>query len=135
MFPKIRELVLIRDLRDVVCSAKASSGAAFDRVMDAAKTTARQLMAIYAERDSSVLFLKYEDFVLDNVQIVANIFRFLGLAPVASHQESMHKLFATHGTSATPAASIGRWRSDLTAEQCKKCEDFNEFLEKFGYEI
>lgn len=135
MFPKIRELVLIRDLRDVVCSAISSNGSAFDRVMDATKTAARQLMAIDAERDTGVMFLKYEDFVLDNVQTVAKVFRFLGLAPVAPNQDSMSTLFTTHATSSTPASSIGRWKLDLTAEQCKSCEEFNTFLENFGYEI
>jgi hypothetical protein len=135
MFPKIKEIVLIRDLRDVVCSAKSSNGSAFDRVMDATKTAARQLMAIDAEKDSSVMFLKYEDFVLDNVQIMAKVFRFLGLAPAIANEDSMNTLFTTHATSSTPATSIGRWKLDLTPEQCEKCEAFNTFLEHFGYEI
>jgi Sulfotransferase domain len=135
MFPKIKELALIRDLRDVVCSAKSSSGSAFDRVMDATKTAARQLIAIDAERDCSIMFLKYEDFVLDNAPIMAKVFRFLGLAPITSNQDSMNALFTTHATSTTPAASIGRWKLELTSEQTKKCEEFSSFLEHFGYEI
>jgi len=135
MFPKTKEIVLVRDLRDVVCSARSSSGSAFDLVMDATKTAAIQLQIIDSVKDRSIMLLKYEDFVLDNARITAELFRFLGLAPIASDQHGMTALFATHATSTTPAASIGRWKKDLTAEQRHKCEALNPFLEHFGYEI
>jgi hypothetical protein len=134
MFPKIREILLIRDLRDVVCSATSSSGSAFDHVLEATKTADRHLRKIDAEKDDSMMILKYEDFVLDNAQVVAKLFRFLGLASIDSDQDGMDALFATHATSATPAASIGRWKRDLTTEQRKRCEAFNPFLEHFGYD-
>ena len=135
MFPKTKEILLIRDLRDVVCSARSSNGSAFDRVMDATKSAARNLQTIDAARNHSVMLLKYEDFVLDNARTVGRLFGYLGLAPIASDQDGMSTLFATHATSVTPAASIGRWKKDLTAEQRKRCEEFNPFLDQFGYEI
>ena len=135
MFPKTKEILLVRDLRDVVCSARASNGSAFDRVMEATKSAARNLQIINAARDRSVMLLKYEDFVLDNAKTVGRLFGFLGLAPIVSDQHGMTALFATHATSATPAASIGRWKKDLTAEQRNRCEEFNPFLDQFGYGI
>ena len=135
MFPRVREIVLIRDLRDVVCSSTSSSGTSFDRALKATATAARQLRDIETQRDASIMFLKYEDFVLDNAQTVDRLFRFLGLAPMASDERGMSNLFATHATSSTPAASIGRWKRDLTTEQLKQCEVFVEFLDYFQYDI
>ncbi|WP_428488577.1 sulfotransferase [Rhodopila sp.] len=135
MFPKAKEILLIRDLRDVVCSARSSNGSAFDRVMEATKGAARQLQIIDSAKHPRVMLLKYEDFVLDNARSIGRLFGFLGLAPTASDQDGMTALFATHATSATPAASIGRWRNDLTAEQRQRCEELNPFLNHFGYEI
>jgi hypothetical protein len=135
MFPKVREVVLIRDLRDVVCSSTSSSGAAFDRALTATATAAKQLQAIEAQKDSSTMFLRYEDFVLDNAVAIDRLFRFLGLAPMASDEQGMSDLFATHATSSTPAASIGRWKKDLTTEQLKKCEILDPFLDYFEYNV
>jgi hypothetical protein len=133
MFPKVREIVLIRDLRDVVCSSTSSSGTSFDRALEATATAARQFQAIEAQKNSSVMFLKYEDFVLDNAKSIERLFRFLGLVSIASDEQGMKDLFTVHATSSTPTASIGRWRKDLTAEQCKRCEVLDPFLNYFEY--
>lgn len=135
MFPKVREIVLIRDMRDVVCSSTSSSGTSFDRALDANITAARQIMAIDAEKNPNIMFLRYEDFVLDNEKAIDRLFRFFGLASIRSDEQGMSELFATHATSSSPAASIGRWKKDLTAEQLKKCEVVHPFLSHFGYEV
>jgi hypothetical protein len=133
MFPKVREIVLIRDMRDVICSSTSSSGTSFDRALDANTTAARQLLAIDNEKNPNIMFLRYEDFVLDNEKTLDRLFRFIGLSSIRSDEHGMNDLFARHATSASPAASIGRWKQDLAAEQLKKCEVFGPFLDKFGY--
>jgi hypothetical protein len=135
MFPKVREIVLIRDLRDVVCSSTSSSGTSFDRALDANFTAAKLLQSIEGEKNPSIMFLKYEDFVLDNEKTIDRIFRFCGLAPIRSDERGMKDLFVTHATSSTPAASIGRWKKDLNTEQLKRCEVLNPFLDYFGYTV
>jgi hypothetical protein len=135
MFPKVREIVLIRDLRDVVCSSTSSSGTSFDRALGANFAAAKLLQSIEGEKNPSIMFLKYEDFVLDSEKTTDRIFRFCGLAPVRSDERGMNDLFVTHATSSTPAASIGRWKKDLNTEQLKRCEVLNPFLDYFGYTV
>jgi hypothetical protein len=135
LFPNVREIVLIRDLRDVVCSSTSSSGTAFDQALEATFTAAKQLQAIELHKTSSIMFLRYEDFVLDNAKAIDRLFRFLGLASIASDEQGMNSLFATHATSSTPAASIGRWKKDLNSEQLRKCEILHPFLNHFGYDL
>jgi hypothetical protein len=135
MFPKVREVVLIRDMRDVVCSSTSSSGTSFDRALDANITATRQILAIDAEKNPNIMFLRYEDFVLDNEKTIDRLFRFFGLASIRSDEQGMNELFATHATSSSPAASIGRWKKDLTSEQLKKCEAVHPFLSHFGYDV
>jgi hypothetical protein len=133
MFPNLREIVLVRDLRDVVCSAASSNGLDFDPLVEATNSAARQMLAIAEEASANTITIKYEDFVLDKPATMSRLFTFLGLAPVIPDESSMGALFATHATSVTPAASLGRWKRDLTAEQQRKCEVFGKFLDHFGY--
>jgi hypothetical protein len=128
MFPKVLEVVLIRDMRDVVCSSTSSSGTSFDRALGANVTAAKQLLAIEDEQNPNIMFLKYEDFVLDNEKTIERLFQFCGLASIRSDDRGMSDLFVTHATSSSPAASIGRWKKDLSVEQQQKCEIFNPFF-------
>ncbi len=43
--------------------------------------------------------------------------------------------FVNHGTASSPEASIGRWKTDLSAEQIERClPKFGKYLALFGYE-
>ncbi len=133
MFPNVREVVLVRDLRDVVCSAGSSNGVAFDRLVMATTSAARQILNIDFNGSPNTFLVRYEDLILDEPATTAKLFQFLGLTSVAPDTRSMTDLFAAHATSATPAASIGRWKRDLTPEQQAKCKGFETFLERFNY--
>jgi len=133
MFPNIREIVLVRDLRDVVCSAASSNGQAFDRLVEDTAAAAQQMLAITAEARPNTFMVRYEDLVLDRPGTMSRLFAFLGLTSVVPDEHSMTELFATHATSATPAASLGRWKRDLALDQQRKCRAFDAFLEHFGY--
>jgi hypothetical protein len=134
MFPAAREILLIRDLRDVVCSATSSNGGPFDRTLAATVAAAAKVQDILAENRKTVLFVKYEDFVLESRRIEEEMFRFLGLMSLTPDQRSMGELFANHATSASPAASIGRWKTDLTLDQKKQCDILAPLLDQFGYD-
>ncbi len=133
MFPKVREVVLIRDMRDVICSTTSSSGTSFDDAFEANATAAMELLAIGSEKNPNIMFLRYEDFVQDNERAIAKLFRFFDLTSISSDEQGMNDLFIAHATSATPAASIGRWKKDLSLEQQRKCKIFDTFLDYFGY--
>lgn len=135
MFPNAKEIVLVRDFRDVVCSSTSSNGIPFETVIEDTFAAALQLQAILVGDRSHTLVLKYEDIVKDNAGTKECLFRFLGLEPVVTDDSAMERLFATHATSANPDASIGRWKRDLTSEQKQRCEVFTPMLEAFGYAV
>ena len=79
--------------------------------------------------------VRYEDLVLREQQTLERLFGSIGLdyAPVADPDEES-RLFSRHATSKSPAASIGRWKEDLTdAEKEQANNSFKEFLETFEY--
>jgi hypothetical protein len=96
---------------------------------------AQQMQSILNERRPSVMLMRYEDFMLEHDKTLAAMFRFLGLTLFTLDQQSMRELFGNHATSVSPAASIGRWKTDLTLEQQKKCDVFAPLLDQFGYSV
>src|SRR5438874_3365729 len=63
------------------------------------------------------------------------MYRFIGVDPggqdVADHDVD---LFKAHGTSRDPAASIGRWQTELSREEIAACDQaFASFMHRFGY--
>ena len=133
MFGNTKEIVLVRDPRDVICSFMKHGGIPFQEALGDAVTTTRRCLEIKAEADDSVYLLQYEDFVAQPRETAEALFRFVGLAPAAYDDDGMGQLFSNHGTSRTPADSIGRWRRDLSAEQLGECHKFDHFLAEFGY--
>ncbi len=133
MFPNIREILLIRDLRDVVCSAMRSNGSDFDKILATTQSAAHRLVDIQKNITPGTMVLKYEDFVLDRDRTIPRIFDFLGLSVARFDEQRMGSLFEVHGTSSSPEASIGRWTHDLSAEQKGMMKVFRPFLEAFQY--
>lgn len=133
MFPNLKEIVLVRDLRDVVCSSASSNGLSFNRIIEDVEIAARQTVAILEEDRPSILLLRYEDIILNRKKALSNVFNFLGLATIAEDDQSLGQLFASHATSVNPAASIGRWKRDLTPDQKENCERLRPLLDRLGY--
>ncbi|MFO1076812.1 MAG: hypothetical protein U1E73_03700 [Planctomycetota bacterium] len=66
------------------------------------------------------------------------LFGFLGLESTAEVEsflgDGANDLFQRHGTSTSPAASIGRWATDFTAEQCRiAAAALGDELRRLGY--
>jgi hypothetical protein len=133
MFPNTREIVLIRDPRDVICSSMRSNGSRFDSLLGSAVSAGERILEIRSEQRPAVLFLRYEDFILDRARTISSLFEFLGLRMIETDEERMRTLFDAHATSANPQASIGRWKCDLTQDQTEKCGVLMPFLDTFGY--
>lgn len=134
MAGQVRTILLVRDPRDILCSATAFWGT--DQAI-AIRNTARltRLMeALHQEATDDTLLVRYEDMVTDTPATLAKIWGFLGLPPAPAIRDLDSDLLVRHVTSASPAASIGRWRQDLSPAGQQLCRDaFSGFMARFGY--
>ena len=149
LFPLARELVLVRDFRDVLVSMHAfdakrgyagfgrdqvASEAAFVRMIAA---LADALHAVTVERPDAVV-VRYEELVASPAEVLASVFSSLGVDPgVAARlvaETGGTDEEAAHRTSATAAASVGRWRHDLPPRIAAAAElELGPALAAFGY--
>ncbi|HEX3040674.1 MAG TPA: sulfotransferase [Solirubrobacterales bacterium] len=150
-----REVVLVRDFRDILCSVIAFNRKrgwdAFGRSEggddgEYVRTTLRESGEILSTRMQRAAttphLVRYEDLVLDPEPALTTLFEQLGLASdpelVAATIQRMKEDTASmdhHRTSADPAASIGRWRDDLPEEIAAVCEEeLGPLLREFGYQ-
>jgi hypothetical protein len=134
IFPELREILLVRDLRDVLCSYRDffKSDWKPDAIL---KGYADRALEIYRRRGPETLFIRYEDFMQHEEDTLAAVADALGLEPFAKPDGfDETELFSIHGTSRSPLHSIGRWRTDLVREEQEACNrQFEAFLTTFGY--
>lgn len=148
---RARELFLVRDFRDVLSSIVAFNRKrgfeAFGRSEAAdeldfvrrSSGSARALLQAWEKRRDRAHFVRYEDLVTDSEATLGAIGEYLELDPatvdgmVAATTESSSSL-KKHRTTADPAASIGRWRDDLSPDIAAACEESCAGpLAAFGY--
>jgi hypothetical protein len=136
-FGRVWDIVLVRDPRDLLCSYKAFWGSDIETAIDGINKQLRHFGKLKSAAPADTIFVKYEDLIQDTNGTAERICGFLDLpAPQHSQVHSAAGVFGTHGTSANPASSIGRWKRDLNptdAEIC--CRTLEHFLLLFGYEI
>ena len=135
MFGEVKEIAMLRDPRDFLCSAKAfwklESGPALEMI----KTTIPRVQAVALSGSSEVLALRYEDLVHDPRGVKTRLYRFLGLRD-DDETEALGdpSNFGRLATSASADASIGRWRQDLTRDEAEAVgTTFADYMEAFGY--
>jgi hypothetical protein len=148
---RARELFLVRDFRDVLCSilafnrkrgfeafGRSESDDDLDFVRRSAGS-ARALLQAWEERRHQAHLVRYEDLVTDPKTTFGAVGEYLGLDPatiepmVTATTETSPSL-EKHKTSSNPAASIGRWREDLAPNIAAACEEaFADPLAAFGY--
>ncbi len=155
LYPDACELVLVRDFRDMLCSIRTFNekrdrpafglDAGDDLESYAAEVLAPSVAALLREwrsRPGGSFLVRYEDLVTSPREILRGV---LGHAGLASGPEIVEAMLARaserlpgmeqHRTAAGPAASIGRWRSELEPALQRLCEDaFGEALTEFGYD-
>jgi hypothetical protein len=134
-FGNIREIVLVRDPRDFLCSAKAFWKSSSDYAMRLVVHSYRRLEEISQQSTGDTMVIKYEDLVGTPAETMHRLGEFIGLGrPRDGGVEGESKMFGVHGTSSSPEASIGRWRKDLTEKEVELCEQrLAPFMEQFGY--
>jgi hypothetical protein len=135
VFRGVREIVIVRDPRDVLCSHMAYFSSTRDKAFQHLSHSNRLLIALQAEERPDACIIRYEDMIRGDTGTYHRLRDFLGadIGPIQAQAGS--KMFSQHGTSASPEASIGRWRDDLPAELRTQCRDqWGGFLGRFGYE-
>jgi hypothetical protein len=150
LYPGLREIVLVRDFRDMICSWLSygerrgvrdpnQSDRDYVRSWGDAVTT---VLRHWERRSDHAHLLRYEDLVLAPHETVERLLGYLGLDAtpaivdlLVSNLSSKSPELEEHLTSESPAASVGRWKRDLDPELRSLCaEVFAAPLEAFGYE-
>jgi hypothetical protein len=133
MMGPVREIVLVRDPRDLLCSTRDFWKFNPDTAYQFLRESLPGYMAIRAQRSPDVMLLRYEDLVLTPDTVHAALRDFIGLTDSITPANEA-TLFARHATSQNPAASIGRWKQELPPEVAARCQDeFQAFMRAFDY--
>lgn len=155
LYPGTREVILVRDFRDVASSVLAFNRKrgfkAFGRervdsdaeyIRAVALRQALGMLQRRRERGDDAHLIRYEDLLTEPEETLERTFEFVGVdhspAVVGQTLKRAHDEAPSmdhHRTATDPTATIGRWRQDLTPELIDACaESLDEVLAEFGYE-
>ena len=153
LFPNARELVLVRDPRDILASVLAFNEkrgyAAFGRESHESDESyisefagyGRLLHRACTSRGDRALIVRYEDLVENTGEQLIRVLTYLGLERDKSTVAAMlagspdGDPAALHRTTTDARASIGRWRIDLPPRLRKLCDEMlTEPVLALGYE-
>lgn len=154
LYPGSREIILVRDFRDRVCSildynAKRGfqmwgyAGIADERWFEVLRGQASRLLRRWRESSQQALLVRYEDLISAPEQTLARLLSHAGLegSPnvvrellvVARRTSPAGQQY--HRTAPSFQASVGRWKRDLSVAQRQACaRAFDDLLTEFGYE-
>jgi hypothetical protein len=136
VFGDVRELVILRDPRDVLCSHMAYFSSSPEKAFNQLSHASRQLLAIRAEALPDVHILKYEDMVRGDAACFTALSAFLDVKVEPETGVRPQEVFRRHGTSVSPQASVARWRTHLPEALKARCaQDWGHFLTSFGYDL
>jgi len=134
-FPEIKEIVIVRDPRDVLCSHMSYFSSEIERAFGHLSHASKQLMGIAREKRNDVCIIHYEDMLFGKPRCFDKLSAFLGTEVALPAAERGSAMFTRHATSDTPSASVGRWHEQLPAEYQARCnKEWGDFLKHFGYE-
>jgi sulfotransferase family protein len=154
IYGQAREVILVRDFRDVATSVLAFNRKrgykAFGREhvdSDAEyirKVVFRQALGVqrrWEEQGDDAHLVRYEDLLTEPQQTLTKTFEFVGLdASSEVVDETLERATSDapsmdhHRTARDPAATIGRWREDLSPDLIEACAELDHVLEAFAYE-
>jgi acyl carrier protein len=133
-FDAVKDIVIVRDPRDLLCSAIAFWKLRPEAAMGMLTTTIPRLARIARHAGPDTIVVRYEDLILDPIATRRALSAFLDLDLLDHSLAAAEAVPDSHRTSRDPAASIGRWRSDLTPEQIDACETaFEPYMRHFDY--
>jgi Sulfotransferase domain len=137
MFGRVREIVLLRDPRDLYCSRLSYFKHITPRTaLQEVRWACTQLRELYQEATPDMIFVKYEDIVLGHAGELRRLSDFLGFELYSGDTSLDQKSgFLAHATSGSPASSVGRWREQMSSEEISAFDESGaEFFQLFGYE-
>jgi hypothetical protein len=149
LHPGGREILVVRDFRDMACSMLAATRPAdvtlrgdADFILSLVPALAR-LIAYTHERADSALVVRYEDLISRPAQSFERIFEHLGLKCTRKRLRAIVEEVGTetpeliaHRTSANPAMSVARHTTDLDADALAAAQEcFRPALDAFGYAL
>jgi len=154
IFPQMKEVVLVRDFRDILCSVLAfndkrgfdSFGAEkFSSTEDYVRRCLAPSVEILLKRWNSVkgqaCLIRYEDFILEREKLLGRVFAYLGtefcdvqaVIDLAKKTQSDNQR-QLHVTTNGVAESVARYERDLSPDLIELCNDvMKEPLLAFGY--
>ena len=137
IFGEIREIVLVRDPRDYLCSAKVFWNVDSRKALESMALAFPAIEKIHQEGRSDTLMIRYEDLVLQPANSRRAIYEFIGADYISENDAvETQELHRKHATTKNPTASVGRWRQDLSADDVASCVRLcGWYMERFGYEI
>jgi hypothetical protein len=135
VFSGAREILIVRDPRDVLCSHMAYFSSTQEKAFHQLSHSCRQLRQIHDAAREDACFIRYEDMIRGDAATYDRLSAFLDADVTSSDGAAGRSMFDRHGTSESPEASIGRWRRDLTPELREQTlAEWGGFLESFGYD-
>jgi len=153
LYPGSKEIFLVRDFRDVVCSVLAFNekrddvGFGRDRCSTDEEYVAHlahgaeRLLADWKERSGDSLLVRYEELATRPAETAARILEYLELPRDPEIVEGMVRAalggaaLEGHRTSRSIEDSIGRWRRELSPElRAASRHSLDPVLREFGYE-
>ncbi len=151
LYPGAREVVLVRDPRDVLCSVLAANAKRAVRPPPA--DLVRWIGEVFEGRIASVAdswqrrgagahLVRYEDLMREPAQTLTRMLEYLGLDAgdaavrrMLAHSEGSSPRMSEHRTTPDPEASIGRYVRDLEPALIEECERrLGDAIELFGYD-
>ena len=155
LYPNAREIILVRDPRDVFASVQSfnarrgTQGFKSDRYPTPEaylRFTGGRMAALARLHDlhpDETYLLRYEDLILRPNETLTEVFRYLRLdssplqiAALLEQASQDTPEMEQHRTTNSPASSIGRWRRDLTPEIQETAHSvLGDVLKTLGYEV
>jgi hypothetical protein len=152
VFPGLREVVLVRDPRDTLCSILAYTRKRPNAMLVRAKPgtddeylrlLARSFEGILRDardRSDSAEVVRYEDLVLEPRETLRGVLEHVRADNTDETITGMleraagHDLLALHRTATTATASVGRWREEMEPDLQARAEStFGDLLARLGY--
>ncbi len=155
LYPKTREIIIVRDFRDMLCSIRAfnakrgSVGFNRDQVDSEEQyiyrlgREAQQLLSSWKTRRDRTCLVRYEDLISQPTEILRRVLTYLNIEAGPSMVEGILRRalvdtpeMEAHRTSGSAQRSIARWHTDLDADSKLLCEQvFGDALKEFGYDV
>jgi len=155
LYPNAREIFLVRDFRDMLCSIFAFNRKrgtpGFGRSLannDAeyiayVQAETLRLLTAFKNRRHKACLVRYEDLIEQPHDTLSNMLQYLGVDATPSTVDDLLQKAAVdtaelrrHRTTETMRDSVGRWRRDLDPALHQLClEAFGPTLEEFGYAL